>query len=188
MRGMRSKKMLNLKSKKLNWGFSLQTRRGFSLIEMLVVVLTFSILAVLSTQALVHSLRGSRKSEAITQVRENADYAMGIMVRLLRSAGSITCSADNKRVDYVDEEGVTARFSCLPSGSTAGYIASGSSDLRLTSSDVYVNCTGIVFVCVTPTPPASSSVTISIVAQDADLAQVEGAQVTITSKVILRNY
>jgi len=179
---------MKIKLRKLNSGFSLQTRRGFSLIEMLVVVLTFSILAVLSTQALVHSLRGSRKSEAVTQVRENVDYSMGIMVRLLRAAGSITCSADNSRVDYIDERGTAARFSCLPAGSTAGYIASGSAGLRLTNSDVNVDCTGVVFVCATPTPPASPSVTISIAAEDADLAKVEGAKVTVTSKVILRNY
>ena len=36
--------------------------RGFSLIEMLIVVAVFSILAVVATQSLSSSLRGSKKS------------------------------------------------------------------------------------------------------------------------------
>jgi len=162
---------------------------GFSLIEILIVILIFSVLAILATQSLALSLRGSRKSESLGEVRESVDFSISIMERFLRSAKSVTCSADNKVLDYTDENGYPGRFSCLSAGSPpTGYIASGSANIRLTSTDVNVDCTGAVFSCPTPTPPAPPSVLVSIKATSATSSGAESASQTVTSKILLRKY
>lgn len=163
-------------------------KRGFSLIEILIVTLIFSVLAILATQSLALSLRGSRKSESLGGVRESVDFSISIMERLLRSAKSVTCDVNNKYLVYIDENGYTGRFSCLPAGSTTGYIASGSANIRLTSTDVNVDCTGVVFSCPTPTPPAPPSVLVSIKATSATSSGAESASSTVTSKILLRKY
>ena len=58
--------------------------RGFTLIEMLVVVFVFSIVGVMVTRSIQLTLRASRKSKAITEVQNNIDYAMNVIERRLR--------------------------------------------------------------------------------------------------------
>lgn len=157
-------------------------KKGFSLVEILVVILIFSILAVITTQTLVLSLRGSRKSESVARVRENIDYSLSVMQRLLRNAKSVNCP-DNKTVSFIDEYGNTGQFVC-----TSEQIASGSAQIRITSPNVNIDCSGTVFTCPSPTPPAPPSVIISIKASDAKTSGAESAQVTVTSKVLLRAY
>ena len=87
--------------------------KGFSLIEMLIVVAVFSILAVVATQSLSSSLRGSKKSESQVIVRENVDFALSTMERLLRNADSLNCaSSDANTLVYIDEYGNSVRFDC----------------------------------------------------------------------------
>lgn len=162
-------------------------RKGFSLIEILIVILIFSVLAILATQSLALSLRGSKKSELIGGVRESVDYSVSIMERLLRSAKSVSCSPDNTYIDYRDEFGNAGKFSCLIAGGV-GYIASGSANLRLTATNVNIDCAGVVFSCPTPAPSSSPSVSISIKANSTDTSGEEATPLTVTTKILLRNY
>ena len=60
--------------------------KGYSLVEILVVIVLFSVLAVIATQTLFLSFRGSRKSGNVVLVRNNVDHATGVMERHLRNA------------------------------------------------------------------------------------------------------
>ena len=156
---------------------------GFSIIELLVVVSVFAILAVLTTQSLVLTLKGARKSEALIQVRENVDYATNIMERVLRGAVDIACTTD-LRIDFTDNQGTTSFFECT--GGSSGRIASGSANI--TSNEVNIRCdTGGVFACQFPVnvPPI---VIINITAEDAASSGAEGAQYTTSTRVVLRSY
>src|SRR3989344_481874 len=164
---------------------------GFSLVEMLVVMVVFSILAIVTTQTLVVSLRSSKKSESIVVVKQNVDYAQSTMERLLRNAQKITvCSATGgDQIDYLDENNTTGRFRCVTSGSDR-YIASGSAALvRLTSPEVQVSC-GSVFKCsLNPNPNVPPSIEINLEAVLAGLGTgLEGAKVTSSTKILLRTY
>lgn len=159
--------------------------KGFSLVEMLVVILVFSILAILSTQALISTLRGSKKSESVGQVRENIDFAMNSMERLLRNTQEIV-SCTNTKLVYVDENYQTGSFTCDNSNKS---IASGSANIRLTSSNVAIDCSLPVFKCPVPLPGVPPSIEISITATDATLgSSAEGAKVTSKTKILLRTY
>ena len=60
--------------------------QGFSLLEILVVIAVFSILAILTTQAVLLTLKGSKKSESLTKVRGSIDYSLAIIERSIRNA------------------------------------------------------------------------------------------------------
>ena len=159
---------------------------GFSLIEILIAIALFAILSVIAVQSLGTSLKSSRKSEATGKARENVDYAISTMERLLRNAKLPVCSGDHKRLDYTDEYGNPASFTC---NGTGNYIASGSA--RLTSPDVVVDCddsTAYPFSC----PPVAAGVpeviVITVKAEDANAAGAEGAIVTSRTRVNIRNY
>ncbi len=164
-------------------GNSRRRRAGFSLIEMLVVLFVFSILGIVSTQILALSLRGSKKSESIGEVRSNVEYAASTMERLLRNAKSIT-TCNGTTLEYVDEFGNVGLFEC-----DTGIIASGSGALvsNLTSDRVSITCSGI-FACVYPLnlPP---SISITLVGEDANLGTgAEGSSVTVMTQLQLRTY
>ena len=158
----------------------LTTICGFSLIEMLVVVAVFSILAVVATQSLSSSLRGSKKSESQVIVRENVDFALSTMERLLRNAKSITSCSPSTKLTYVDEYDKSVYFEC-----TGGYVASNSAGVRLTSPDITVSCAS-VFSCNIGSIP--HSVDITITAERTGISGAEGSQITESTKILLRNY
>lgn len=175
--------------------FDLHMRKGFSLVEMLVVIFIFSILGVVTTQSLALSLRGSKKSESIGAVKENLEYTVSTMERLLRNAKSIdvtACNASQNRLDYVDEYGVSAYFEC---SNADARVASGSATTStiMTSNQVEILCSAAgysPFSCQESADPNSPpSVSIELHGRDADLGSgVEGADVTVKTKVLLRTY
>lgn len=164
--------------------------QGFSLIEMLIVLFVFAILAIVATQTLTLSLRGSKKSESVSKNRENIQYAVNVMDRLLRNARDITCAtpspATSNRVDYIDEYGNAAYFSCQTVG-TDTFIASNSATARLTSNTVRITNCSAVFSC-TNGVGVPDSVDIRVIGQDANVVGAEGSTVDISTKILLRNY
>lgn len=146
---------------------------GMSLIEILIVVTIFAILGIITTRAIFLTLQGSKKSESTVKVRENLNYSLGVIERQLRNANSVVdCSANV--INYTDQNGNPASFSCVNTGSANSYIASGSA--RLTGDSV--NIISCEFNC----PPTVSTnppeVTISLEAQG----------VSLSTQIFLRSY
>jgi prepilin-type N-terminal cleavage/methylation domain-containing protein len=157
---------------------------GFTLIEMMVVVLIFSIVGVLVTRSVALSLRNSRKSESIGKVRENIDYVLNVMEREIRNAESIE-SCLSTRLDYKDENGIDRYFLC----NSGGYIVLNSATGRLTNPTVTIDCTTTtVFACSIGTPGVPDSVDININARSNDLTGSEGFNVSSSTKILLRTY
>lgn len=157
-----------------------------SLLEILVVVAVFSILGIIITRSVLLTLRGSRKSESQVKVRENVNYALGVVERQLRNADSITeCpNADTSRIDYTDESGGTSSFSCIGVGGAGSYIASGSA--RLTSDEIQISSCS--FTCTEGSSANPPSVDISINALDSEASGIENTQITASTKIFLRTY
>lgn len=163
----------------------MKQKKGVSLLEILVVLAIFSILAVLATRAVLLTLRGSRKSDALARVRENVEFSMAIIERQLRNAESVEpCpNPDTSTISFRDKDGGLTSFSCVDIG-TDGYVASASS--RMTSDEVQVtSCSFTCDIGVSGVPP---SVAITVEAQDKDAQGAESAKVTSTTRVFLRTY
>lgn len=161
-------------------------RKGFTLIETLVVIAIFTTIGILSTRAIILSVQGSKKGSSSVTVRENLNYSLSVIERLLRNANKISScvSLPSPKITYLDERDVSTSFTCVTSGSDK-YIASGSANLRLTSTEVVITLCSIT--CnLTSMPP---SVTIDVTARDVDTASTkEGTQISISSKILLRTY
>lgn len=163
---------------------STNTQKGVSLIEILIVILIFSIIGVLITNAIFLTLRGTQKSQSMMKIRERMNYVVSVIQRQIRGAQKISeCpNSDLNRIEYFDESGNLSSFSCNIVEGT-GYIASGSA--RLTSDDI--NITACSFTCeesVSGNPP---TVSISLSANDSQTNGVVKGRATFTTKIILRN-
>lgn len=159
---------------------------GFTLLEMLVVITIFSALGILVTRSVLLTLGGGQKTENLVRVRENLNYAQGVIVRQLRNANSISdcTNSDTSSIQYVDQNGNTSSFSCVGIGKGLGYVASNSAEL----TDSNINVTSCSFTCVLGTAATPDSITINLQAQDASSSGVLNSQVTTTTEVSLRDY
>lgn len=156
-------------------------KKGFSLIEILVVLSVFILLVFISNQIFFSTLRGTSKTQAITTVKQNGNYAVSIVQRALyNSKGLISCTAD--RVNYYDADGKQTFFSCSQLGTDNAYIASDSA--RLTSEDVRVaNC---AVSCKLTTAPQEVELNFTLEKRDAIRIQ-EKAAFDFKTRVVLRN-
>lgn len=159
---------------------------GMSLLEILVVITIFAILGIIVTRSVVLSIGGSRKSESVIKVRENLSYSLAIIERQIRNANSVSqCpNADPTRIDYKDQNGNSAYFSCVNLDGTDPYIASGSA--RLTSDTIKI--TRCSFTCVAATSTNPALVDISLEAEDAGATGLQNATVSTATQIYLRNY
>src|SRR3990167_2752750 len=96
-------------------GGQISMQKGFSLLEMVVVLSVFALLAVISSQALILTLQGAKKSSNLATVRENVDFAMQIIERQLHNASEVTpCpNVDSQTLTYKDQNGEVSTFSCI---------------------------------------------------------------------------
>lgn len=167
-----------------------QRSKGYSIIEMLVVIFVFSLLAVVATQSVALVLKGTAKSENISEVRANVEYAMSVMERSLRNAQQLDSAFDcvvnhgtsYKAVGYLDENGIGQSFSCNDSNASDQHIVSSAYNSRLTNTNANLDCSVGVFTC-----PDDNTVLITLTASDPNNAGALGATVTERTTVSLRS-
>jgi len=110
--------------------------------EMIVVLGSFAILAIISTSTLFIALSNMAKAKVTREVRRNGDSALQIMERHLRVAQALPTpvavpppvyQCGGNRVDYIDQYGQAGRFTCVTGVPPQGnFIASGSADIPIT--------------------------------------------------------
>lgn len=155
---------------------------GFTMVEMLVVVLIFSVVGILVTRSIAVSLKNSRKSESVGKVRENVENAINIMERNIRNARDLDCgSSSSTKISFVDEDGNDANFECLN-----GFIDFNTD--HLTNPTITVDCSTSVFSCNIGGAGVPPFVDININAQSNDLTGAEGFTVSYSTKILLRTY
>jgi prepilin-type N-terminal cleavage/methylation domain-containing protein len=163
----------------------MKMNKGYSLVEMLIVIFIFTILSVIITQSLAVSLRSSRKGENISSVKADIDNAVAIMEKNLRYAKLKCISSLPNTLVYEDQYGNTINFSCVNIDPNDHYIASNSA--RITSNKFYINNCAI-FTCNPSSGTTPASVDINISARDKANAGAEGATVNIQTKILTRDY
>lgn len=161
-------------------------QKGYSLIEVLVVIGIFAVLGAIAAQSIAFSLRNSRKASSVIEGRQNLQYAVSVIERRLRNAQEITsCLPTGSTLSYTDEDGKPATFSCQDVG-VAGSVGAVTSNLeRVTSTNV--NVTSCSFNCVVNGVGIPPTVTVSLEAHDAATTGIEGATYSITTDILLRN-
>ena len=62
------------------------TGKGFTLLELLVVVVIFTLISVVVAQVFFTTMRSNNKTEIVREVKQNGDRAMEIITRLVQNA------------------------------------------------------------------------------------------------------
>lgn len=159
----------------------MKKKQGFTLIEVLMIVFIMGIVAVIGGNMLFSIMKGTSKAEITKEVKQNGDYAIGVMERMIRNAQN--CKS-NGGVTIKNPDGKFTNFFCeTVAGATR--IASNSG-VFLTSDNVTAsNC---IFSCdATKTPPIVN-ISFDLSQKGTDLRPEEKAQVRFQRTVSLRTY
>ncbi len=161
---------------------------GFSLIEMLVVMFLFAILAFIVTQSTLQSFRGTRKVDASSKVRDNLDFAASLVERNIRNAKLITSpnpcvGASLGNISYTTQTGTTGSYTC--SGGANQYLSDGTG-ARITSTDIVL--TTCSFTCTLNGVYNPPIIDFVFAGKAANAAATDESFATISRRVILRVY
>lgn len=97
----------------------MKKKNGFTLIELLVAVAIISGLGVVLTQAFFTTTRSNTKVEKLSDVKQNGEYALAIMERMIRNARGINayCTSSGTEVTpsiaIVNPDGNPTTFQCV---------------------------------------------------------------------------
>ena len=163
-------------------------KNGFTLIEMMIVVSLLGIIAVIGSGAFFSILRGSTKTKTLQMVKQNGDYAISVMERMIRNARVLTSPTANSTVTSItikNPDGKETTFSC---GGTPATIASNGASLL--SSEVKVDNCNIFEVAVGQPEirPAVVKINFNLSPEVSSTRPEEQATVNFQTTVTLRNY
>ena len=166
---------------------SMKNRKGYTLIEMVVVAGIMGIIGVVSVGLFLSTMLGGGKSTALNDVRSNGDYAITQMERMIRSARYIvsgTCETGMTSLRIKNPDGNTTEFSSIE-----GYIASNSG--ILTSDDIFLATDGpLIFDCVSSDSKSPEVISIRFTLQkgDPDFPNRDYARADFSTSVQIRSF
>jgi len=174
-------------------------KKGFTLLEILVAMGVLAILGTVIAQVFFTTTRTNTKVEISKDVKQNGDFAMEVMSRIVRNAASVTtvCSdtgtaTDTITVDNLDG-GITT-FECVLDGDITriASTSAGRTDY-LTSSSLTLggtDCTGatLQFVCMSPVDgPTTVAIAFTLAQKGTPVDQFEKASASFQTTVAIRN-
>lgn len=172
---------------------------GFTLLEIIVVVSIIGLMGLLIAQVFFATTRANTKTELLKDIKQNGDFSMNLIGRMLRSSAKVTttCAETGTAVTALtltNPDGGSTTLGCALDGTVTRIAStSGTRTDYLTSSNLTLggaDCAGssFRFVCTT-LPDQATSVTIqfSLTQKGAPVDQFEKATTSFQSTVILRN-
>lgn len=164
------------------------TKKGFTLIEILVVIGVLAIIVVVGSTSFFNLLKGSMKTRTISLVNQNGDYALAIMERMIRNGEIIensdgqTCVSGMNKIKIINPDGDWTEFSC--EGDTIS-----SNSASLISNQVKVANGNCSFDCQRAGIFEPDVVTINFTLSQAQtgVRPEEEASVVFKTTVVLRN-
>lgn len=124
--------------------------KGFSLIELLVVIVLIGTIGIIVSQVFVITIRSQAKSEIIKEMKQSGDHAMAVMESMVRNAVDIpqtSCNTNTQAFSIINPDGYTTTFDCS-SGTNIASI--GAQTLSLTSGKAAVSSCTFRVVCPSP--------------------------------------
>ncbi|MBI3379591.1 type II secretion system protein, partial [Candidatus Gottesmanbacteria bacterium] len=134
--------------------------RGFTLVELLVIVALVGMIGVITSQVFIIGFRSAGKGEIVKEVKQNGDYAMSVMETMVRNAADISpdqvCNANSTSLSIINPDGYTTTFDCDPATfNISSASATYPTGIPLMSNKVAVPAGSCHFRVVCPTPPLS---------------------------------
>ena len=93
-------------------------KKGFTLVEMLVVIAVVAVVGVIITTIFIRSLRGSNKAQIISSIKQNGQLVLENIDKTIRNADNLVCissNADNTVYTMiVEKNGLYTRYRIAP--------------------------------------------------------------------------
>jgi len=163
--------------------------QGFTLIEILVSFAVLVLIIIASSNIFFALLRGSTKTKTMQIIKQNGDYCLSIMARMIRNARNISpVDVATDSITITNPDGENTTFSCQSAGERYA-IASNSSSL--VSSDVTVGDCARIFTVTSGVPgirPAVVDIEFDLKQAATTTRPEEQALVHFKTTVSLRNY
>jgi len=175
----------------------MQKKNGFTLIEVLVSVGVIGVLSILIVQSFFSTLRNNTKTELMKDLKQNGDYAMQTMVRMIQNAEQISDCSDTHSLSVVNLDGFTTVFASYPNNSVCKISStSAMTTYDLTSDNVTMtypvsgSCTdAITFACDSIAGvPSKVTINFTLVQKGSSPDSYERASVAFQNAAIIRNH
>lgn len=160
-------------------------QKGFTLVELLVVVGIMAIVGTMTANLFLSNLRTAAKTKALTEVKQNGDYALEVMRRMIRNAREIksSCPGSGTSLMILNPDENTTTFDC-----SGAQIASNTATF-LTSGKLEVKSGSCSFVCEKPlSKPAVVTITFTLKKGEASLGKEFTAEIPFQTTVSTRTY
>lgn len=173
---------------------SIKYSRGFSLIEIIVSVGVLAVVGTVLSQVFFTTTRTATKTGRVNNIKDNGEFALEIMSRLIRNAKNIvpsSCTGSaTSSLSLIHPENTQTDLNCLTdSGNTRIASVSGSSTEYLTDENISVDCSTLLFTCLSqPGSPPTVKITFTLdQVGPTPVDQFERARRSFQTSVTLRN-
>lgn len=172
--------------------------RGFTLIEIVITVGIVAIMSIVLTQVFISTLVTNTKNEVVREVKQNGDFVLDNMVRLLQNSRKVVTTCDltgttSSTLSILNPDGGTTTFECR-SDSGVLRIASTSANVPayLSTSNVTLtgaNCDAAISFTCSAAPDGTQSVKVSftIAQKGSSPKSYEKDSSTFGTTITLRN-
>lgn len=162
-------------------------KKGFTLIEILVVIGILAIIVVVGSTSFFNLLKGSTKTRTANLVKQNGNYALEVMGRMIRNARGISAydEVEGKEITIENPDGFVTTFTCRDDESDIA-----SNGASLISSEVKVKSCASVFDVVrgeTGLQPDVVTINFTLSQAQEDVRPEEEVSIVFKTTVVLRN-
>lgn len=173
--------------------------KGFTLLEIIIATSIVAILAVIISQTLSATTKSNSKVEIIKEVKQNGDFALSIMERMIRNARGVTsiCADAGSAASSVtlnNGDGGTTTLNCLWDGAISRIASSSAAGVDyLTGTNVTLGGTdcanaSLIFTCTSlGSVPNTISIAFQLAQSRVSPSLFEQASETFQSTVSIRN-
>lgn len=171
--------------------------KGFTLIELMVVVTLIAIIGLITSQMFILNVRSQSKSEIQQEVKQSGDYAISVIESMVRNAVDIekgSCNQNTDQIAITNQDGFSTQFLCDDGNKRIASVSSFPDPLPtvsvpLLSEKVVVSQCSFRVVC--PTPPLSPKyvfINFSVSQENPDAGVNASALLEYQTTIAVRNY
>lgn len=88
--------------------------KGFTIIEILVVIAVFAIVGTIMVVIFTNTLRGSNKSQILGIIKQNGQSVLENMDKKIRNADNLLCPSESSNTIVVERSGIYTRYRIVP--------------------------------------------------------------------------
>lgn len=162
----------------------MEIKKGFSLIELIVVIGLLSLLLLAISSTMLMSIVSSNRIRTVSAVKTAGNYALGQIQSMVRSAKSVTsCNSTTSTITIVNPDGGSTTLTTFNAG-TYTRIASNSAYMTPTN----INTTSFSLGCEpSDTEPTQVNVSFDLQNKITTLRTVENPMLHFETSINLRN-